>query len=222
MKVSAINFSSVNIHNNIRNKNCENEQQNQYFDNSMSKLRSVPLAVIIAMSPLNTVANNSSIQKQILPVEQKTEHSESVFVVGKKEITTENEEEFCRFIAYNTDKNLKNAELVGFNYNCYTEDGNIGIMTGIFQAICPEKTYDNKFIVTYEEIIDSKNTGEVKICFIPAEFGNYLLKFAGSKFNNGAIDTVSKSELKDIFGEDMVENIKDISNLISTVKYPQY
>ncbi|MGN0031136.1 MAG: hypothetical protein ACI37Q_04190 [Candidatus Gastranaerophilaceae bacterium] len=220
MKVSAISFSSKNHPNRVKNNNVENKYSNQYSENPISHLKSVPLVAIIAMSPLNTSAINSSIQ-QTQQLEQTALQNDTISVLGKKEITTKNEDEFCRFIAYNTDKNSKNAELMGFNYNCYTNDGNIGVMTGIFQSVCPDRTDNNEYLATYEEIINFKNTGEVKTCLIPEEFGDYLLKFAASRYNNNAIDIVSKKELQEVYGADVIENTEDIRNLVSTVKYPQ-
>jgi len=220
MKVSAISFSSKSNYNNIKTNTNRKENPNDYSYTPMSQLKSVPLVVLVAMSPLNASATNSINAIEAPSIEQVVQ-DKPISVLGKKEITTKNEEEFCRFIAYNTDENSKNAEIIGFNYNCYTKDGNIGVMSGVFQSVCPDKTDDNKFIVTYEEIKNSQNTGEIKTCYIPEEFGQYLLKFANSKFNNNAIDIASKSDLQKAFGEDILENTKDISNCVSTIKYPQ-
>lgn len=220
MKVSAISFSSRKNYPKVQNNNSKSTNLNKYSNNPISQLKTVPLIAIIAMSPLNASAIKYTTQQ----TEQTTLtalQSDTISVLGKKEITTRSEDEFCRFIAYNTDKNSNDAELMGFNYNCYTNDNNIGIMTGIFQSICPDQTNNNKYIATYEEIINSKNTGEVKTCLIPEEFGNYLLKFASSRFNNNAIDIVSKKELQEAYGADVIEKIDDIRDLVSTVKYWQ-
>ena len=213
-------INAINGYSNLYFQGRGNRVKNEHTASS-NLYMSVPLAVAIAMSP-NAVY---SAQYSTNPVQnsQKTEQvvdNSPVRVVGEKEILTQDKDEFCRFIAYNTNDNAKDAELVGFNYNGYTKDGNIGVLNGVFQAICPEKTPDDKYIVTYEKIQDGSNSGEIKFCKVPVEFGNYLIGFGISKYNNNAIDIVSIADLKSTFGEDEVQNASDIINHISYIEYP--
>ncbi len=208
MKVEPISFGNLKVNNNLQKNGNNKEKTENYAQNPLVALKSIPLATLIAFSPLNVSAAN---ENSNLPEVVKTEQTDSLdvkpSVVGKKEITTSDGNEFCRFIAYNTDKATQDAELMGFNYNCYAKNGDIGVLKGVFQAICPDKV-DGKYLVTYEKIGDDNDSGVVKGCLLSEEFGNYLLKFANSRYNNGAIDIVSKDNLEKSFGK-IFQELKD-------------
>ena len=221
MKINAISFGAINSKSINLIKEKQNEQKS-YSQNPMrAQLKAVPLALMIAMSPLSSSA--TKVQEpvkteQATPVQTK---DSDVKVFGQKELYTKDKTEFCRFISYSVDGDNKNLELVGFNYNCYTKDGGIGLLNGIFQAVSSEKTEDNKYLVTYEKITKDGNSGVVEACLVPEEFGNYLTKLANSKYNNNAIDVVPTSAFEQAFGPNVTENLPEIHEKIADVAYPE-
>jgi len=216
MKIYPVSFG-------IKNNSYKNESKTNFNqsapENSCSSnpLKTVPAALILAMCPAVVPAQTPQISNDTTIVSEVSH----VKVIGKKELKTDDGNEFCRFIAYNTDENTSNAELLGFNYNCYTDDGNIGVMSGTFQAICPVKTEDDKYLALYEEIVNSQNTGIVNPCLIPAKFGDYLVRFAKSRYNNDAVDIVSKELLEKEFGKDEINSVKNLNEQVTTVVYPE-
>lgn len=221
MKINAISFGAINSKSINVIKEKQNEQKSYSQNPMMAQLKAVPLALMIAMSPLSSSATKVQepvTTEQATPVKAK---DLDVKVFGQKELYTKDKTEFCRFISYSVDGNNRNVELVGFNYNCYTDDGGVGLLNGIFQAVSTEKTPDNQYLATYEQITKDGNTGVVETCLIPEEFGNYLIKFAKSKFNNNAIDVVPISAFKQAFGDDVVSKSPLINEQIADVAYPE-
>jgi len=221
MKVNAIAFGMRNNYNHgtTGSSRIENPKRSQYYQNPMQEFTKVPLAIIVAMSPLAVQAQQPVVQDSIIQEEMNVQNN-PVKCISKNEITTMDGNEFCRFLFYNTDKNKKNAELLGFNYNCYTSTGNIGVMNGVFQTICPEKTANGRYLAAYEEIINSENTGIVKPCLVSGEFGEFLIKFANSKYNNNAIDIAEKKDFEEAFGRDNIKKTRNLSDYVTTIIYP--
>lgn len=221
MKINAVTFGMRNNYNRgvVNSNRTETERRSQYFQNPVQEFTKVPLAIIIAMSPLSVQAQQSAIQDSTVQKEAVVQDN-PVKCIAKKEITTTDGNEFCRFLFYNTDENKKDVELLGFNFNCYTNEGNIGVMNGVFQAICPEKTADGRYLAAYEEIINSENTGIVKPCLVSGEFGDFLIKFANSKYNNNAVDITGKKDFEEAFGHDEIDKVRNLSDYVTTIIYP--
>ena len=209
--ITPINFTSYS--NRTQNTMPANSKRH-----SSSTLKTFPVVVLLATMPAKAA---DSIQPagvyfpHVNKIEQVDQDKNDVDIINRTIIRNKNEA--CRFTQYNTDNIHEDAEVLGFNYKVKRQDGSIGSLTGIFQAICPDKTDDNKYLVTYDPVLQKKENEGIKTCYIPEEFGNYIMRFINSGKNNGAIDVIDLEEFEEAFGKEIIANSPEIKNAIEKI-----
>ena len=124
------------------------------------------------------------------------------------------------FKAYTADANSANYEVIGFDYSVNIKNGYIGNMKGAFQAICPTKASDGRYVVVYTLVKSDGTQVKNQICKVPSSIGNYLLQLAESPMNNNAIVPMSKKDLSSVFGTSGVNNAPKIDDAIKVYKHP--
>lgn len=212
-------ISNISYANKIDFTSRKNKQEKvNHTQNPNSQFAKVPLMVLLAMSPvvtpLSASAQNTD-SKIVFDSQIKDMH-----FVGLSPVETEDGTETIYFQKRSNDFD-NSAEVLAFDYfNKITfPDGQKAnaCMYGIINNISNKTNSDGRYIATYQEIKYGKIQNE-RICSLPEEFGKYLLKFAKSKENNGAIKVQTRSELEEEYGISNIEGATPIYELCTTVE----
>ena len=211
-------ISQVSYNNKIDFTSRKNKQQKaDNTTNTSSPLKKVPLMVMLAMSPM------------VMPLSASAQNSNNVTLgmqvtnmrfIGLEPIETKDKDETIYFQKRSNDVD-KTAELMGFDYFRKTTlpDGRKAnvCMFGIINNISDKTNSDDRYIATYQEIKNGRVQNE-RICSLPKEFGKYLLKFAKTNENNGAIKVQTRSELEEEYGISNIEGATPLYELCSMLE----
>ncbi len=187
------------------------EQTPDYRTKSSSGLKKVPVIVLMAMSPLNSIPSNPSNTTEIQSVQQSNP------LIGTYTIKNGNEE--CKFLKVNVDEDPSTMECVGFVYNDYSYGGKIkGEIQGAFRQICTDVAADGTYVAVYQELLSDNSYSKPRFCRIPGKFGEYLIQLSRWSKNNGAIQSGTRQDFAKAYGKDLVNaltNLKPIRGHIT-------
>lgn len=190
-------------------------------DSTISKLKQVPLVVMIAMSPLNA-ANGVSAAPHVeetpitLVEPSETENLENVYQGSVRKGVVHNfvltlGDQQLRYVGVNRDENRATYESFLFNYDCVKNNKKV-IMDGQFIAICKQPESDGRYLIAYKEVENDKLSG-FKLCYLPKKFGDYLYVLASSVANyNDNLGFLPKSQFTNHFGAEAVKNAPNIKD----------
>ena len=191
-----------------------------------SAAKAVPIAVLIAMSPLNQSAAADKYNRQIAsspttevvvqnPQEPKSDKL-PLFVAK-----TMSESFMVRGVS--RDDNPNNAETFLFTYKKELGNNKVAVLTGQFLAISDTPRQDGRYLMMYSPIDESGHVnGEYEIAYLPERFivpPNYAAK---SPANNKASVIAPWGAFVKKFGEEAVNNapnIEDATNFVLNKKY---
>ena len=210
--------SNISYANKIDFTSRKNKQQKaDNTTSSNSSLKKIPLMVMIAMSPM--VAPLSASAQNSNNLTFSTQVTNMRFI-GLEPIETKDKDETIYFQKRSKDID-KTAELMGFDYfrKITLPDGRKAnaCMFGIINNISDKTNSDGRYIATYQEIKDGRVQNE-RICSLPKEFGKYLLKFAKTNENNGAVKVQTRSELEEEYGISNIEGATPLYELCTTME----
>lgn len=192
---------------NFGNRKSEKYSGEEYDSRSASSsnLVKVPVIVLLAMSPLNSSSVDSYNQDvNISGIELvQTPPQNPVTIAYLKELTSGNEH--IVITGMDKDRNRKNIESLGFNYDI-TKGPLISKLDGLFFAIANEPETDGRYLIAYKELQKDNKFSKNKICYLPSAFGEQIRMISSFKSNNDAIKLLPKSEFTEYFGEEAVKN----------------
>ncbi len=194
-----------NIH--FTSRKNKNDNPPQTVESSNSTLAKVPLALLIAMSP---VGANAQMEYPERMQDVKVEHFDKKHVSVNRKAKILSDGQSMIFTTLNNDKNKKNSEILGFKYR--ENDDKPEYKTGIIQAICKDKTYDDRYIITYRPT-ENDVPNYVRLCTVPKKFGKHILKFAKSLQNNDAVNIGSIYDFEEAFGISNVDGACPIEEI---------
>ncbi len=183
---------------------------------SSSAIKAIPVAVLIAMSPLNTTSVASdyspmSISPRVEMVPQDPQFEPSIVFRS----VAEKDGEYFRIIGITTDNNRATIETLGFNYEKDYGDS-LGRLNGKVVAICDEPVKEEKSLIAYRSIVDGQQSG-IKLCYLPNELRSSLYSISKSSvMNRNAVGVLPQSEFTEFFGDDVVKNAPNISDCVTS------
>ena len=203
---SYINFSSRKRH------DYSPEVEYTPQSSTSSKLRQVPVIVMIAMSPLTTA---SSTLPRIDMIEDSAPKVEVVDQQGKEVVVLRVKKSLgnqkIQYIGMSNDNDVNTFEKMFFKYQDDSKIGKKGLF-GKVVAVCPQQDVKNRYLVAYRNVIDSKTSEDISICFIPKQLGDILYAYCTIPFNNKAIGVVPKAEFEQYFGRNSVNSAVEIKD----------
>ena len=219
---------SMPVHSNIsfssRNRRDDYGMEEEYTQPSRksSKLKQVPVIVMIAMSPLTTA--NSKVS-QFSPLET---NAPKIVMVDQdvKPVTKFNkslvyEKERIKYLGLSLDDNVNNVEKVYFYYSLDDRPDLEGFDANVV-AICPEQDSKGQYLLAYRVKKGNKISKDTEICYIPKNFGDFLYNFGDSFVNNNAIRIIKKDVFYEVFGRDAVDSAVRIKDKLLLKTEPYY
>lgn len=208
-------------------------------DSTISKLKQVPLVVMIAMSPLNA-ANGVSAAPHVeetpitlvepletLPIEEAPEmyaavspgvqqKIESITRLRKDLIKSKDGTE-CVFGQYVTDKGDR---LLVFHY-AYSNKHFSSHLKGIVRMICSTGNYDDlrSHYMVYDVLDPKAKIQGTRICKINSEYAQYIERYARSKEGYGTIAVGNDMQFSEKFGDAIMQNAPKIKDEINMLKF---
>ena len=189
---------------------------------SSSALKAVPVAVLIAMSPLNSTSvasdySRMNISPNVEEVSRSNLQAENEErIVEVQEIESEND--YIRLLGISNDNDYINYEKMVFNYDFKTGDS-VGWVQGKLVGICKERKEDGSRLIAYFPIDARGKMYNYKLAYMPRTIVPGVYAILGSKnHNNGAVGVLPKSEFVDYFGEDAVNNAPELKDQVMGYK----
>ena len=185
-----------------------------------SKLKQVPVIVMIAMSPLSTKAlkikpielNAPKIEMVTSPIQN---GDPQVKMVAHRDMYADDGSR-CVFARYQS----VDGEFMVFQYENKIDKDFVSTLQGNVRAIC--KNYDpyTKHHIMVYDVLDPKSKIKgTRICKIPHEYAEYLLNYQKTDAGRKTIATGTVGEFAVQFGTDVVSDAPDIMDETNCRKY---
>ena len=186
---------------------------------SSSAIKAIPVAVLIAMSPLNTTSVASGYSP--MSIGQRTElvaqdSQQPLKLVRDPKYGTE--KETIQILGYSNDGMPLTIEKCFFKYRVDLGEG-IGYLNGKLIAFSNETDDQDRRLIAYQPADNEGKLGDIQLCYLTPLIGYVVApEFNNPKTNNGAVGYLPLSEFSEFFGEEGVKNAPHISSCITSYR----
>jgi len=175
-----------------------------------SKLKQVPVIVMIAMSPLSTKASKFKPIELNAPKIEMVEQNPPQEIL-KRRITKVFGNQKIEYSFISKDGDIHNFEKVYMRYANPVGD-KVKYLNGQVIALCAETKPNGDYLIAIRKVEDGTLKKNFELCYIPEDFGYILDLSHDTPANNNAIMRLPKSEFNEYFGRHSVDNAPNIAD----------